>query len=495
MPLISLIDIPPELVSEIFTFLDVKTLVLCSSVCNLWHDIVQSSAEVQYTIELWADGMVRGNPGVSTHAETLEALNNKRRAWKNLEWTSKTVIEIESLTSCRAYELAGGVFAQQQHGRDFLAISLSRVADEPENARVTHDIGIDPNDFQDFAIDPTQDLMVFLYVPLGGELAHLELRTMSSHEPHPRAARPQLEFSLERDPTMSLSIQIVDDVLGLFSPEPEALILLKWTNGEVIAAVDLPTSVEDFRFLSSRSYILAHAGDDEHGSGRIDIYTFAADCINSPTQIAILELPELLDNGSIYSMTIEAGAFCAHPIPGTPFSKSNDSRIYMVLIFYNSDTWVRLFVHYRWLHQHVLDYARMNGTEAKTMSWDDWGPQNSRMLPGENHWWTRHIHGERVALPFPGYCAVKLLDFGTIPGHLEASPPSALVSTELHLEASTLAEEGVFRNAVTTSLPYRSTWCSLDDEHDLVLIDQDRILGLVVSTFGSPVNQMTVYSF
>ncbi|KAJ7629178.1 hypothetical protein DFH06DRAFT_722166 [Mycena polygramma] len=491
---ISLVDIPPELVCEILSFLDARTLLLCSCVCELWHDIVKSSPELQYTIELWADGMVRGNPGVSTHAETLEALNNQRRAWKNLEWTSKTVIEIESLTSCRAYELAGGVFAQQQHGRDFLAISLSRLVDDPENARVTHDIGIDPHDFQDFAIDPTQDLMVFLYVPLLGELAHLELRTMSSHEPHPRATHPHLEFSLERDPSMSLSIQIVDEVLGLFFPESEGLILFNWTDGNVIAAVDLPTSVADFHFLSSRSYILAHACDDEYTSGRLEIFTFGVDCLNSPTQIAVLELPKLVSNGSISSMTIEAGAFCAHPLPGTPFSKSNENRIYMILILYN-DTWCRLFLHYRWLHQHVLDHSRANKTEGESVLWDDWGPQNSRMLPGENHRWIRHIHGERVALPSPTHYAVQLLDFGIIPGHLDASPPSALVSTELHLEPSTLAEEGVFRNAVTTSLPYRSTLRSLEDEHDLFLIDQDRIMGLVVSEFGSPVNQMIVYSF
>ncbi|KAJ7605372.1 hypothetical protein DFH06DRAFT_1385184 [Mycena polygramma] len=493
MPSISLSDIPPELVSEILSFLDARTLLLCSSVCDLWHDIVKSSPELQYTVELWADGMVRGNPGVSTHAETLEALSNQRRAWKNLEWTSKTVIEIDSLISCRAYELAGGVFAQQQQGRHFLTISLSCLANDPENARVTHEIGIDPHDFQDFAIDPTKgarrpswrDLMVFLYVPLLGELAHLELLTIWSHEPHPRATHPHLEFSLERDPSMSLSIQIVDDVLGLFFPDPEALILFNWTNGEAIAAVDLPISVADFRFLSARSYILAHACDDEHASGRIEIFTFGADCVNSPTQIAILELPELINNGSISSMTIEAGAFCAHPIHGTPFSKSNDNRIYMILILYN-DTWCRLFVHYHWLHQHVLDHSRANKTEAKITFWDDWGPQNSRMLPGENHRWIRHVHGERVALPCPGGHAIQLLDFGIIPGHMDASPPSALVSTELHLEPSTLSVEGVFRNAVTTSLPYRSALRSLENEHDLFLVDQDRIIGLVVSVGAPP---------
>jgi hypothetical protein len=199
----------------------------------LLHEIVKSSPDLQYTIELWADGMVRGNSGVLTRAETLEVLYKRRRAWLKLRWTSQDVLKIESLATCRAYELVGSFFAQQQEGPYFLAISLSCIVNDRENAATACNPGISPQDFQDFAIDPTQDLIAFLYVPTGG-LAYLELRTISSQRPHPRAVHPFLTFSLERDPEMALTIQIVDDVIGMFFPDPIGLVLFNWRTGFTI---------------------------------------------------------------------------------------------------------------------------------------------------------------------------------------------------------------------------------------------------------------------
>ncbi|KAJ6535113.1 hypothetical protein B0H19DRAFT_438309 [Mycena capillaripes] len=499
MPQASLSVLPPELLFEILAFLDAKTLLLCSSVCNLWRKAVKSSPELQYTIELWADGMVHGDSGILTHTDTLEALFKLHCAWKTLAWTSKTVVKIESLAICRAYELVAGIFAQQQQGPDFLAVSLSSIVDDPKHARLTHDIGIDPQDFQDFAIDPTQDLMAFMYVP-PGELAHLELRTMSSHEPHPLATHPHLLFTLDRDPTMSLSIQIVDDIIGMFFPEPLGVIIFNWRTGSLIVELvdpDLPLSVVDFHFLSPRSYILAHECDEVHEAGRIEIFTFDGDQANLPTLVVILELPELIPDVFITSMMIQAGPYCAQAISGTPFLKSNDNRIYMLLIFYKNIEWYRLFVHHRLFQQYILEHVRETKTEKMIVPWDDWGPQNTRMLPGQNHRWIRHVHGERVALPRQNPNSLELLDFGINPKRtdLTETPTSAGATTELHLTPSTLGKSDIFRNVVTTSLPYRSTLRALNEEFDLFLIDQDRIIGMNVSESGVLSHQMTVYTF
>jgi hypothetical protein len=199
----------------------------------LWHETIKNSVELQYTIELWADGMVRGDSGVLTHAETLKALHDRRRAWRNLEWSSKTVVEIEPLDSCRAYELVGGFFALQPQGPDFLTISLYGIVEDPENARDTHDIGIDPQDLQDFAIDPTQDLIALVHAPPGVH-AYLELRTISSQEPHPLASHPVLSFYLVRNPFFTISIQIVDNVVGMFFTEQLGLVLFNWQTGILI---------------------------------------------------------------------------------------------------------------------------------------------------------------------------------------------------------------------------------------------------------------------
>ncbi|KAJ7229560.1 hypothetical protein B0H12DRAFT_1147530 [Mycena haematopus] len=496
----SLRDIPPEILSEILNFLDPKTLLLCSSVCHLWYDTVKSSPALQYILELSADGMVRGT-SVLAPADALEALYKRRQAWQNLEWTSKTVVEIDSLAFCRAYELVAGLFIQQQQGSDLLAISLPDVVDNPQNAKVTRSGGIDLRDFEDFSIDPTQDLMVRFYTP-PGEMAFLECRTISSQEPHPRAVHPILRFSLNRNPIGVFYIQIVDDVIGIFFPElPFSYTLFNWRAGIIITEVGdeetFAVPVAEIHLLSSRSYVFAHASfDSGFESGQIDIFTFDGNSTNSPALVATLGLPPLNPGVFITNIIIQAGPFCANPISGTPFSKSNERRIYMFLICYGVTNWCRLFVNYRWLHNYVVDHVREK-TGAIVVPWNEWGPQNSRMLPGENHQWNRHVHGERVVVPCENSRFVQIYDFGIIPQRSALIPPPSAefkLKVNMQTEPTTLMMDGVFKNLVTTSLPYMHTLRSLlDEEHDLFLMDQDRILAMNIEPSLS--NQMTIYTF
>ncbi|KAJ7800512.1 hypothetical protein B0H14DRAFT_2898913 [Mycena olivaceomarginata] len=500
MAALSFSDLPPEILSEILGFLDAKVLLLCSSVCKLWHDTVEGSPELQYTIELWADGMICGpSSGVLTHTETLETLHKKRRAWKHLEWTSKTVVEFQPLVFCRAYELVAGLFVQQKEGPDFLATSLPRIVDEPRASRDIYSMGTNLQNFEDFVIDPTQDLIVRFYTP-PGELAYLECRTLSFQEPHPLAKNDILAFLLDRDPIGLFSMQVADDIIGIFFLEaPFSFKLFNWRVGITITElrdqeIEIPLPVVGFHLLSPRSYIFAHTSFDLGNAGQIDIYAFDGERVNYPTHIVTLGLPKLLPRINITTLMIQAGPFCAQPISGTPFSKSNDNRIYMVLIRYGTTPvkWYRLFVHYRWFHKYVLDHRRGETKFPPVVPWDEWGPQNSRMLLGENYQWNRHIHGERVALPCPQYDfrAMKILDFGIIPKRILASGISH------PLEPTILEQDGVFEDIVTTSLPYTSTVRLLDEKYDLFLLDQDRIIAMdTPDSVTSYHERVTVYTF
>ncbi|KAJ7670715.1 hypothetical protein DFH06DRAFT_1369742 [Mycena polygramma] len=491
---LSLSDIPLEMLSEILRFLDPKTLLLCSSVCRLWHETVKRSAELQYTIELWADGMVRGDSDAVTSADALAALLKHRRAWSIVEWRSKTVVEIEPLVACRAYELVGGIFAQQQQGADFLTISLADMVGDRGNARTTHAMGQELPNIQDFAMEPTQDLLALFSATPGG-MARLELRTISSQQPHPLAGTPHFEIRV--DDSEPISVQIAGDVIGIFFPEPVRVLLLNWRSGFILADMDHPESISDFYFLSPRSYILAHI-DDEEFVGEIDIWTFDGLHPDSSTLVARLLLPEIVSYAFTSLITIQAGPFRAKPSSSgtTPFSKSNDNRIYMFLINYCDEYLFRLIVHGRYFQQFVTDYLRENRTEAAVVLWEGWGPQNSRMFPGGVDEWDRQVHGERVALPCQNPSGVQVLDFGIIPRREVDHQPtlSTKLEIELHLEPSTLEVENLFPNPVTTALPYRRTIRSLDrEEHNLFLIDEDRLIGMNVDD-STPSHHMTVYT-
>ncbi|KAJ7673729.1 hypothetical protein DFH06DRAFT_1081558 [Mycena polygramma] len=482
----SLSDIPTELLLEILGFLDPKTLLLSSSVSHLWHQIVKESPALQYTIELWADGMSRGESGGLTSAEALAVLYGYRRAWSAVDWTSKSVVEIEALVFCRAYEFVGGIFAQQQRGGDFLTISVANIGKDPTTARATRVIG--PN-IEDFAIDPTQDLLA-RYNATPGIVARLELCTISSQQPHPLAAQPHIDISADELPP--LSIQIADDAIGIFFLDSIRFVLLNWRSGIILTDVDL-LDIEDFHFLSPRSYILVHAYDD----GLVEVVTFDGLRPNSSTRVATLLLPELTIKAYISSAAIHAGAFLTKAPSGTaPFSKSNNNRIYMFHINYSLSDWFHLFVHGRFFQQFVVDYMR-DKTVKLNVPWDDWGPQSSRMLRGAAHEGTRQVHGERVALPCKSPSSVQVLDFGIIPRHaVDTVPPSSTQSEiELHMEPSSLEVTNIFSGPVTTALPYSSTIRSLEgEEHNMFLIDEDRLIGINLDD-AAPSHQMTVYTF
>ncbi|KAJ7110773.1 hypothetical protein C8R43DRAFT_1159861 [Mycena crocata] len=407
---ISYADVPAEITTAIFTLLDGKSLLSCTLVSRLWNGTIKGSAELQLKIELWAEDMVCDDAITPvSSAAKLQMLRERRRAWQTMEFTSKGSIMVEPLYTCLAYELAG-VFAQQPEAREFRTISLSAMPPAAEEGGTTCDIGMTHHRFYDFTIDPTQDLLALLY---------------------------------------------------------------EGPNGLDIPVAELPKSVSDCYFLSSRSYILAR----RFHAQVFEIYTFVGDRSNHrPTHIATLELPPTIAlDRFIVSMTMHSGAVLANPLSGMPFSKSNESRIYMVLMRYTGEMWLRLFVHHRSLQKYVLDYEREGICTPVVVAWNDWGPHNTRMLPATEHPWLRHIHGERVALPCENPNLVEILDFGLPATHprffvdqTEADP--AQCTAKLHLEPSLLEADDLHNGDVITSLPYRSALLDVGREHDFFLI-------------------------
>ncbi|KAJ7110772.1 hypothetical protein C8R43DRAFT_1041797 [Mycena crocata] len=480
-------DMPPEIITAVFSLLDGKSLISCSSVSRLWHGTVSGSTELQYAIELWAEGMIPGDVGTSTSAEKLEALRNGRYAWHTGKWSSSNFLNVD-LYACRAYELAGGVLAHQQaEGRSFHTVSLPSVPTDAEELGAICDIGIALEDFQDFAIDPTQDLLAILY-EAPNDLAHLEFRALSSQEHHPLAPVPIFVLSLGHDPNMLLSLHIADDVIAMFFHAPRRLIIYNWRAGfEIADLTGFPDSLSDFHFLSSRSYILAHRLAEV-----IKIYKFEGEAVNDPILVVSLGLPQHAPT-YISSMTIHAGPYLAKPLPDLPFSKANESRIYMILMCFTNREWLRLFVHHRTLQKYVFEFVQK--TPSRFILWDEWGPHNTRTLPGANQRWLRHVHGERVAIPCGNSNFVQILDFSLTANHPRFSSNTNEAAQSITVLHSDFSQQGVPMNALPTSLPYRSTLIDVGREYNFFLIDQDRLIGVMNPTdIGDLPSKMSVYT-
>lgn len=132
-------------------------------------DLIEQTTILKYHIELYADGMVDGVGCQLPVADRLSQLQSRRQAWKNMEWENHLIPLIPG--SWNAYELVDGIFSKtinsvsQNTARGILFASLPS-RHNPGSVVLFEDVGII---FRDFAMDPTQDLVVYMQCSREGD--------------------------------------------------------------------------------------------------------------------------------------------------------------------------------------------------------------------------------------------------------------------------------------------------------------------------------------
>ncbi|KAJ7620295.1 hypothetical protein FB45DRAFT_1062618 [Roridomyces roridus] len=448
----SLAKMPPEIFCEILSLLPPKVLLTCLTVSRAWHGTILRSPALQYVIRLWKDGLVPGDPGSSSSTDMLRELDRRRQAWANLDWTSQTVVEILDTNTAES--------VVQRQG-----------------------LGIDAENLEDFTLDPAQDLIASFHQSCPGQ-GTLVFQTLSGRQHHPMARCPMISFPIDRDMRVLLYTQIAGDVVGaaIFEGGYCTLRLWNWHTGDCLARLpQCDSPYPESQFLSPRALVQSVPTHN----GRIEIYTIKADQIgvSSVIQVASLHLPALDDDYDLEFIEMHAGPTCPQPMPRRPFSSAYTRRIYMFHLRYITDDGSlqpRLFVPHRTLDSYVSRYDQERLTAPLDVPWEDWGPQNTRMLPGDEYSWAGHVHGERVVLPADdaGKKCMNLLDFRPIvPGQPEFAQSRAPDTRTSFVSSPTTINEP-FENPVTTSLPYRSTFRHMDENFDVLLLDQDHIIGV-----------------
>ena len=183
----------------------------------------------------------------ATTVAHLDLLLERRAAWRALCPGRRASVALTG--HCHAYDLVGGLFAKavEESGaaRRLVASWLpSRVAGETR--LVVDDLGVR---IKDFAIDPTQDLIVLLEhrsptrpIPssasspdaaAGADIrVHLRRLSAGAVAPHPSASNPVLCW---RAPSAvhGCMIQIIEDAVGMYFWMPfHWLLIWNWMSGE-----------------------------------------------------------------------------------------------------------------------------------------------------------------------------------------------------------------------------------------------------------------------
>jgi len=129
---------------------------------------------LQYHIELYCDGMVDGGDCPLPVVERLSRLRNRRQAWMDLKWTQRETPLIPG--SWSAYELVDGIFSKTLNSARGILFTALPSRDAPGSLTTVDDLGIT---FRDFAMDPTQDLIVYMQcnpASVGSRYSGLRLR-------------------------------------------------------------------------------------------------------------------------------------------------------------------------------------------------------------------------------------------------------------------------------------------------------------------------------
>ncbi|TFY77432.1 hypothetical protein EWM64_g6583 [Hericium alpestre] len=391
-------------------YLDITEVLRCTLVSKAFSALIKQSLELQYKIELFADGMIDNPASVLSIAQRLQVLLDRRRAWERLDIRKSVKLSIHD--DCLAYELVGGVFAtvgdpSSDHtslGNSQFIASWLPTASIDEHRVVYRDMGIP---VKDFAIDPTQDLLALverhpdvfgqamdgLAAPFHGDI-RIHLRSLSTNMPHGLARTPILRHPSGIAVSESTT-QIAHDVVGMFLSRPFAgLIIWNWKSGETLLHTShAPQAISDFSFLSPRAYLLtAYDGD-----GSLEVFTFSNDEVNATAahHAATLRLPPLTVEAGIGRINTHTGPFTARIPRDAPFDVDSDTRIHVLTLFYVRPVgrMVRLIVDHRVFLPYINQHH--DGGAPVVKAWKEWGPKHSRAFRFRqwSHWLRPIIQG------------------------------------------------------------------------------------------------------
>ncbi|KAH8985237.1 hypothetical protein EDB86DRAFT_2959643 [Lactarius hatsudake] len=493
-----LLDLPVEILSEVLVLLDHLSILHCSAVCRHLHALVATSLNLQYRVELAAEGLIDGSPG----GQPWRALRPRRRA------------SVALAGHCHAYELVGGLFAKalEEYGAARRLVASWLPSNTTDETRlVVDDLGVR---IKDFALDPAQDLIVLLeHRPAAGPSAntsaatagadirvHLRKLSAGAVVPHPEAKVPVL-CRRALGPVHGCMIQIVEDVVGMYFWMPlHGVLIWNWMAGEELVFIQedqAPERIWDFSFLSPRAYMVTTLKD----GGEIRIYSFASpSSFRRPAHVATLHLPTPHPNRALFELTTTTGPFLARPPAGSPFSFSRTARVHVFTLHHDPGAhrgrWqpACFVVHNRTLMRYVETYQDDGPVDVP---WEEWGPAGTRFFVLANGFqWLRYVHGTRVVCPVlqpSGGSRVEVLDMNV---HVSRAPTAAekLAASRLGIdlekpvdgsrlvcEPSVFPAGGVFAKEVVTRLPYYSVPAPGQGESYVgYMIDEQRLLGLKV---------------
>ncbi|KAJ2918861.1 hypothetical protein MD484_g1534, partial [Candolleomyces efflorescens] len=457
------------------------------------NEIVGKNPASQLTIELAKDGLADSVGAGGEPAEAVKRLRELRTRWDTLSWTGKVIYGVEG--SCNAYELVGGMFIKTDSDGNILIVKLPTSKDPLYKVVANRNLEMRPGDF---ALDASQDLIVFLNIESGPQPAHdrrrasVRVHSLSNFKPHPEAATPTLYFAIDSDAVWGNSIhraitQVAGDLIATFicAGTSSRLLIWNWKTGKLVTDSKenslLPYSYA-FSFVLPSLFYVTSLSDN----GVIVIYSVdPSGAATGFTHIASLHLPPLQDNSAVQMFGCHTEPFQAKSASDR-FPTVLEKQLHVLTLTYISVTDfsqsnyqlvapASLFIGYH-------DLLQRRASEFPiTAQWDDWGPFRTRFFPTpDTYHWLRYVHGQRVVAPSNIDQTIYVLDFNIHPNAPASQADASSSLRHAEFTPTTVPPGNVFCDNVVSRLPfYFLTKCgALNEDFDGFMIDQERIVAI-----------------
>lgn len=245
----------------------------------------------------------------------------------------------------------------------------------------------------------------------------VHLRTISTNAKHPLAAKECLQAPIPFE-VGTCFIQIVHDVVGMFFwLHGPGLLIWNWRTGNMLvvrqlpsmfaalplahhphhqfrSGFDLPPGAWDFAFLSPRAFFVTST----IGDGSIEVFSFddrQGGEIVPPKHVASLSLPHLAVGRRVANFSTHSSPFLGGDLTeNVPFAASQEDRVHVMTLTYGQrNPRFHMFLKNSFLLSLTQHEDASTKQLKKTLSWEEWGPDNTRFFPHNVEFqWLRYAH-------------------------------------------------------------------------------------------------------
>ncbi|KAG1757003.1 hypothetical protein EDB19DRAFT_1655148 [Suillus lakei] len=404
----SLLDFPVEILLDILGHLDVYDLVRARQICKDVRQVIDSSSELIYTIDLKHFNAIPipSMPGLDCSIPTLrKSLLQSESAWQKAEYITRDPIVIPYPQ--HMYRWSGGVLGFPLEGIQQIAFFQPQLADNHSDATILRQWGCKINSaVSHYNFSPAQDLVILLTRASPGESYAYDVifRSLSEDKAHPEATSAVVkaldnEIDLEVFNPYNPKSSIFGDYYGVLfrnvsKPDGGAADFLQiwnWKSKDTFQCLEVfdpACKTMNFSFLTNEKLIVVNTRE-------LLLYSLVHSANTLQLTVKFL-LPALRSH-------FEYDCISFNPIPFHARAHNQIIAINMDIFggSLTTDPCFTLFVQRNTLLELESTYTNSYGKtseDSSSLPWSSWGPNNTRFFEESSYDPCKHsIFGFRTA--------------------------------------------------------------------------------------------------